>query len=91
MRFFMDHWLFLTALALLTIVYNYYPRTPKPINDQVILITGGAQGLGKLLSTKFALLHRNVTLIIFDIQPLMGRETGKSHFYLDFYNFLTYF
>ena len=44
----------------------------------VILLTGGAQGLGKLLSKEFTTKHKDVKLVIIDVQPALGQATVEE-------------
>ena len=50
---------------------------PKKINltDQIVLITGGASGIGALLAE--ALAKRNVTVVVLDIKG-METDSGKK-------------
>ena len=60
-------------------VYTYWKRLPKKTFEGKkvnILITGGVQGIGRLLTAKFALLHaeNDLTLIVVDIAASLEPE-----------------
>jgi NADPH:quinone reductase-like Zn-dependent oxidoreductase len=61
----------LVALVVtLRYLYGLYQSRPKKVFSEKtnILITGGAQGIGKLLAQKFAAMHgTKVNLIVLDI------------------------
>jgi len=52
-------------------------KTSKPTN---VLITGGVQGIGKLLAAKFAAMHPNgeVNLIVIDIAENLAADMKKD-------------
>ena len=65
------------TFIILVLLYNaLFPLRKKTMpQGAVILLTGGAQGLGKLLSKKFTTNHNDVKLIIIDVQPQLGQAT----------------
>ena len=65
---------------ILVILYNaIFPIRKKVMPaGAVILLTGGAQGLGKLLSKKFVSMHKDAKLVIIDVQPALGQATVEE-------------
>jgi NAD(P)-dependent dehydrogenase (short-subunit alcohol dehydrogenase family) len=56
---------------------------PKPLDwsDQVVLITGGASGIGELLANTFAV--RNVTVVVLDINPIVTENYNIAYYKCD--------
>lgn len=71
--------LILTTIIFLFLAFYIYKRAfyqgPRKVLSQgtTILITGGAQGLGKLLSLEFIEEHKSkINMIILDINETLG-------------------
>ena len=84
----------LAVLCLIVAIYKYVDSRPKKdfAPGTNIVITGAAQGLGKLLATKFAANHPNICLHLLDIAdnlaPAMLADveaTAKSNVTVKFY------
>ena len=68
-----------TFFALVLLYNAVFPIRKKTMPaGAVILLTGGAQGLGKLMSKKFTTNHKDVKLIIIDVQPALGQATVEE-------------
>ena len=68
------------TFIILVLLYNaIFPIKKKTLpKGAVILLTGGAQGLGKLLSKEFTTKHKDVKLVIIDVQPALGQATVEE-------------
>ncbi|TNV77310.1 hypothetical protein FGO68_gene1026 [Halteria grandinella] len=69
-----EHWIQIFLISWV-VLYNVWPQSRKELGKQVVVITGGAQGLGKQMGLLFAKEHAGITLIIIDIQAQQGAET----------------
>lgn len=58
------------------IVNIFIPKTPKNIEGQVVLITGGANGIGKCLAIEFA--KEKCKIAIVDINDESGNKVVKE-------------
>jgi len=56
---------------------------PKPLDwsDQIVLITGGASGIGELLANTMAV--RNVTVVVMDIKPIVTENYNIAYYKCD--------
>ena len=59
----------IAGLCLIVAIYNFLDSRPKKVFQPQanIVITGAAQGLGKLLAKKFAANHSEICLHLLDI------------------------
>ena len=55
----------------------YYRRKKKDVKGKIVLVTGGASGIGRLLALGFANLGSKV--VIWDVQQKLMNEVGKRH------------
>ena len=78
MNVFLDTSIFLGKFLyyfLESLFYNIIPKKKKDVTGEIILITGAASGLGRLLAIKFARL--GAILVLWDINEEGNMETCR--------------
>ncbi|CAG7724306.1 unnamed protein product [Allacma fusca] len=51
------------------------PRTPESLENEIILVTGGAQGIGREICREITRLEKNLTVITWDVDEKNNLET----------------
>ncbi|CAG7667436.1 unnamed protein product, partial [Allacma fusca] len=74
--------LYLTLYAIVfPLVYLWrllFPGKPLSLEGKVILVTGGANGIGRAICEKLVEIEKNLTIIIWDLDQNTGLETIKA-------------
>ncbi|CAG7720285.1 unnamed protein product [Allacma fusca] len=56
----------------------FVQTTPKKLKDEIILVTGGANGIGREICRQLVLLERNLTVITWDVNEEENIEVVKD-------------